>query len=715
MAEDLSCLSDQELKARFNEARISVLSGKEDEEIVCSVFALVREACYRVIGLRPYDVQVLAALVLNSGKLAEMKTGEGKTLAAVMPAIYHALGGKGVHILTFNDYLAERDAKWMGPIYRFFDLSVAFSTEKMSTEERKSAYQCDIVYATAKTIGFDYLRSTLAWEQEEILLRPFNFALVDEADALLIDEARNPLVLAGDRHETGIDLFSVSNLVGGLSAKDYQTDMYGRDVFLSEQGIMRIEKQFGLDNLFADEHHELLSAINLALQAKVLLKKDVDYIIKGGQIKLVDEFTGRIMKDRKWQHGLQMAVEAMEGLQIQPEGSVLASIPLHHFMNLYPVLAGMTATAREAAYEFDVFYGLQTMVIPSNKPCIRNDFPDLIFADRNAKLNAVLEEVRAVHNTGRPILIGTLTVKESEELSYFLAENGLNAVVLNAHNDAEEAAIIANAGMQGAITISTNMAGRGTDIIPGGRNGEQHELVISLGGLHVIGTNRHESLRIDMQLRGRAGRQGDPGSSRFIISLEDDLMLRYRLKDMLPVQYRSLKHDRAIDDPVIISRIAQAQRIIEGQMFEMRRTLNDYSSLVEKHRLYLLQQRTEILEQGNVSYPPEIKKWILYTIDRLWADHLDHASELREGIHLLRLGGEDPLRNFFRRIDLHFRELNDKLEEETVLLEARIQNGEVFPAPEKPSSTWTYLVNDNPFKNKLAINMLAGAFFGTSR
>ncbi|MFZ5941478.1 MAG: DEAD/DEAH box helicase [Bacteroidota bacterium] len=708
-------LSSAALREKLGEIRMEIHHSGISEQLVNETFALVREACHRSLGQRHYDVQVLAALVLQAGKLAEMKTGEGKTLAAVLPAVLYALEGKGVHILTFNDYLAVRDAAWMGPVYRFLGLTVAAVTEKMSPAEKKRAYACDITYATAKEVGFDYLRSNIAWEPEEIVLRPFYYAIVDEADALLIDEARNPLVLAGDQQLAGLDLAEISAQVARLSPEDYETDDYARNVFLSERGISRIEEWNGIGNLFADEHHEFLAAVNMALQARVLLKRDVDYVVKDGEVKLVDEFTGRIMKDRKWQHGLQMAVEAKEGLRVRPEGTVLASVPLHHFMRLYPRLAGMTATASESADEFMGFYRLVTVVIPPNKPCIREDLPDLIFTNRRAKMMAILGEVLRVHERGRPVLIGTLTVKESEELALFLASHGIQAVVLNALNDAEEARIIADAGAPGAVTISTNMAGRGTDILPGGSDGRMQDLVRGLGGLHVIGTNRHESLRVDNQLRGRAGRQGDPGSSRFIISFEDDLMVRYRLKSILPPPYRKMKSPMPVDDPVVQSRIAQSQRIIEGQMFEMRRTLNEYSMLIEKQRLFLLQQRDELLYGEPDASPPELKKWKLLTLDRLWAAHLDHASELKEGIHLLRLGGEDPVRNFHRKMEERFQELLSGLEDEFSRLDSQVAAGLVLPPAEKPSSTWTYLVNDNPFKNKLAINMLAGAFFGTSR
>jgi len=709
LASVYGAMPDESLKREF--AALGLQIKNEDKDVRIPAFALVREVCKRVLGQYPYDVQVLAGLVLLDGRLAEMQTGEGKTLAAVLPSAYVAMQGKGMHVLTFNDYLAQRDAEWMGPVYRFLGLSVACVYESMGEEERKTAYRCDITYAPIKVVGFDYLRSTLAWDEEQLILPPFHFAIVDEADALMIDEARNPLVLAAEEEKTAIDLYAVSNLVSGLDPGDYETDDYGRDVFLSEEGIRKIERRMGIGNLFAEEHHEFLAAVNLALQARVLLKRDVDYIINGRKVKLVDEFTGRIMKDRKWQHGLQMAVEAKEDLPLEPEGKILASLPLQHFLNLYPRISGMTATAQEAADEFMDFYGIRTVVIPPNKPLRRKDLPDLVFSTKQAKLEAIYKEVSGAQAQGRPVLIGTLSVKESEELAAFLYDRGLRARVLNAHNPAEEAAIIAEAGAPGAITISTNMAGRGTDIILGGSDGRKQDLVRSLGGLYVIGTNRHESLRIDKQLRGRAGRQGDPGTSRFIISFDDELMVRYKLRSILPPEIRNCRKEEALTEAEVLERIAQAQRIIEGQMFEMRRTLNGYSALLEKQRCFLQLRRSEIFSLEDVL----LRNCLLNKLDLLWAGHLDHAIELREGIHLLRLGGEDPLRNFQKRLDQHFRELINSLDEEEQSLKMLADSGEQLPLAEKPSSTWTYLVNDNPFKNSLAINMLAGAFFGTSR
>jgi preprotein translocase subunit SecA len=527
-------LSDSTLQAKGLELKKRA-HAEHLEELLPEVYALVKEICIRQLGLTPFDVQLLAAIALHNGKLVEMQTGEGKTLAAVFPAVLNAMTDQGVHILTFNDYLARRDAIAMGEVFKFLNLTVGYIQEKLSPQKRKEAYACHITYATAKEVGFDYLRSCIAYDPEEIVLRPFNYCIVDEADAILIDEARTPLVLAGSLVESDLDHYAIAQLIDSLSDPlDFESDENGQNVFLTESGIRKIEQGLGLPDLHAKQHFELQSAVNLALHARVLLQKDVDYIVKEDEIKLIDEFTGRIVKDRKWRNGLQTAVEAREGVTIRSEGTILNSITLQHLLHKYDRPAGMTATAQQSAREFAEFYGLSTVVIPPNKPCRRNDLPDLVFTTRKAKRQALIREIKKVHQTGQPVLIGTLSVKESEAMAQDLKKKGLPCQVLNAKNDEKEAAVIAEAGCLGAITISTNMAGRGTDIKLGGTDTTQKQAVGQLGGLYVIGTNKHESARIDRQLKGRAGRQGDAGESRFFISFQDELMERYQLREILP-------------------------------------------------------------------------------------------------------------------------------------------------------------------------------------
>lgn len=704
--------TDSTLKDDATALKQAISERRRLSDHLPKVYALVNEIFKRNLHISAYDMQLIGAIALHDGNIVEMQTGEGKTMTAVFPAVLNAMTGKGVHILTYNGYLAKRDANWMRPIYEFFGLSVSFVAEKMSNKEKIAAYTADITYGTAKDVGFDYLRSCMAYEEQELLLREFNFAIVDEADALLIDEARNPLVLAGILEKPAIDPYEIARFVAGLvTGLDYTLDEYSRNVSLTNWGIEKAERHYKLDNLFEDAHHALHSSINLALQARVLLHKDIDYVIKDSKIKLVDELTGRIIEDRKWQNGLQAAVEAKEQLPIHSEGTILGSVSVQHLMNLYPKLAGMTGTAQEASQEFAAFYNLGVVVIPSNRPCRRIDHDDRVFSTKKAKQTALIEEIKTVHNTGRPILIGTSTVKESEELQKELLRHQLKCNVLNAKNDELEADIISGAGKLNAITLSTNMAGRGTDIMLGGRDEKEKEKVIGLGGLHIIGTNRHESIRIDNQLRGRAGRQGDPGSTRFIISLEDDLMVKYKLKELLPKKFRKIDRDIALHHKAFNYSIAQAQRIISGQMYEIRHSLFNYSSFIEKQRKVILDRRKDALsDRIRLSYSKEkdtvwLKKrseYILHQYDVQWALHLDFTSRLREGVYWERIGGNDPLRVFFTKADDHFQQIIATIENNINHMFEYAETGDMLNV-KRPSSTWTYVVNDNPFKNQLGL------------
>ncbi len=723
---DWTSLSDREIKHISARLRQQARRDADSDDLLTEACCLVHEAARRTIGLFPYDVQVLAGIAMHRGKLVEMNTGEGKTLAAVFPAYLNALIGRGVHIHTFNDYLARRDAAWMGPIYSFLGLTVGCIQQGMPRVERRKAYASDITYTTAKEAGFDFLRDQLCTSAADFLHRDFHFAIVDEADSILIDEARVPLVIAGTTGKPKVDASQMAELAKGLrEGHDFETDDGRRNVYLTDLGLERIEAILGRGGLHDPENLDVLTKLNQALHAEFLIHRDIDYIVRSGKVEIVDEFTGRVVEDRHWPDGLQAAVEAKEKLALGTGGSVLGSITLQHFLALYPRLCGMTATARPSAEEFKEFYGLTVAVIPPNRPCIRRDEPDVVFTHKEAKTSALISEIERVHASGRPILVGTASVEESEELALKLETAGVSCQVLNAKNDELEAGIVARAGELGSVTISTNMAGRGTDIKLGGEEEHGRDRVMKLGGLYVIGTNRHESLRIDRQLRGRAGRQGDPGTSRFFVSLEDKLIERYGIVNLLPKKYHRLKQEAPIVDAFVHREIERGQRIIEGQNFEIRRTLWKYSSLLEKQRELIHRRRREILlydevplsllsQQAGERYAElasrlgkdrmqeVVRQITLFHLDRRWAEHLAQVSDIRESIHLVSVGGNPPINEFRKIVNAAFLGLDRKIEEDVLktfdelglskddldLDEAGIRG---------PSSTWTYLISDNTF------------------
>jgi len=723
--------SDDDLRERGRALCRRARAGEPLDALRIALFALARECARRTIGLRPFDEQVVAGLALDRGRIVEMQTGEGKTLAAVMPAALNALTGDGLHVLTFNDYLARRDAHWMGPIYQMLGLSVGFVQEGMTADDRRRAYASDITYVTAKEAGFDHLRDLLAMDAADVVHRGFHFALVDEADSLLIDEARVPLVIAGRVGRERSAAPRLATVVASLSAGlHFDTDEYGRDVELTEAGIERVEQALACGSLHDERNILLLTQLNCALHARVLLRRDVDYIVKDGRIQIVDEFTGRVVTDRHWPDGLQAALEAKEGLEARPDGRILGSMTLQRFLRGYRRLCGMTGTASDAALELRAFYGVEVLVVPAHRPVIRIDHPDVVFTHREAKEAALVTEIGCAHESGRPVLVGTLTVEESERLSERLRSAGIGCEVLNAKNDEQEARIVARAGALGAVTISTNMAGRGTDIQLGGEDQASSERVAGLGGLYVIGTNRHESRRVDLQLRGRAGRQGDAGESRFFLSLEDDLLVRYGIHNLLHGRSVPGRRDEPIDDPVISEEIARAQRIIEGQNFEIRKTLSRYSSVVENQHRVLMERRQALLHGHDVpdvwknaaperyaalvasSSKDEVecaeRTVTLFHIDRVWRDHLGFCADLREGIHLVSLGGLDPLSRFTSDVMTAFRPLEaiiDKAVLETLpLVTVGVDLGAA--GINGPSSTWTYLVNDDPFRNQVLLKLI---------
>lgn len=732
--------SDNQLKTEAIRLRQDVHQGAELTRIVGDVFGLVSEVAFRVLRMRPYDVQIIAALALYESNVIEMQTGEGKTLVATMPAFLYSLTGNGVHVHTFNDYLAKRDALWMKPVYDFLGASVGYLQEEMKQPERKEVYQRDIVYMTAKEGGFDYLRTFLVRNTRDIVQRRAGFAIIDEVDSLLIDEARIPLVIAGDFHGSKtIDLYRIAEIVGRMRrGLDFQTDQFGMNIFLTDSGIRIAEESFNCPSLFDDEFEELLVRINQSLHAHFLLRRDIDYIVNDDRIALVDEFTGRVVDNRKWPHGLQAAIEAKEKITIQPEGKIIGKSTLQHFFGMYPRICGMTGTAQPAAEEFADMYGVPVVVVPPNKPNRRIDHPDVIFPDKEMKTNAIIDEIKKVQQTGRPILVGTASIKESESIAYRLLKQGVSCRILNAKNDEEEAAIIAEAGMWGAVTISTNMAGRGTDIKLGGDAGVLRDKIIELGGLYVIGTNRFESRRIDNQLRGRSGRQGDPGEARFFISLKDDLLQKHGINQLIPKRYRNSLTLSALKKEIINREVNRAQRIIEGKNFDIRKTLWKYASFIEIQRKIVHQLRQQALDgilesivnlydkafydqliqhHGEDAVRKAEAQITMAIIDQCWADYMEDVDLIRQSIHMVTLGGLNPFREFQKRIKTDFDELLERIDQEimakmkTVTITA---DGIDFEKEGLlgPSSTWTYLVNDNPFGDRLAMMLNASGNIG---
>jgi preprotein translocase subunit SecA len=731
--EHLAAQSDSHLQKMSMVLTQEAQNGIPLDNLLVPAFALVYEAARRILSLSPFDSQLFGAIVLHQGKVAQMPTGEGKTLAAVFPAFLNGLAGKGVHILTFNDYLARRDAHWMGPIYRFLGLKAAFIEEGMSSRERRKAYQADITYLTANEAGFDFLRDTLVRCKEDQVQRGWHFALVDEADAILIDAARTPLVIASAIEDASGGARQLARIARTLKRdRDVELDEYGRNFSLSEHGARRVEALLNCGSLYAPRNMDLLTRLNCAIHAEFLFARDVDYIVRNHKIELVDEFTGRVAESRRWPDGLQAALEAKENLPQQSKGRILNTITLRHFMARYDTISGMTATAQAAEEEFKQFYNLDIVIIPPHKPCIRQDLPDRIFHTKTAKQKALLEEIVKLHNTGRPILVGTSSVAESEILAAELRRSGVHCQVLNAKNDALEAGIVARAGQLGAVTISTNMAGRGTDIRLGVSDEKEKDRVAGLGGLYVLGTNRYESRRIDDQLRGRAGRQGDPGSSCFYISLEDDLFVKYHLADLLPPKRVAVDRRGEINSRVVKREIERVQRIIDGQNLEIKKTLNKYSWLPEIQRQIIASQREAVIsEESNQTFfqsrcpdhfnrlsagphadqlPTLCRTILLHCLDDAWSRYLDCLAEIREGIHLTRLGLTDPLHAFQKLAIEMFEQLQEEMEVQMVEAFERIDPDcdDIIgrhPDLQGPASTWTYLVNDDPFEQMIGLDL----------
>jgi preprotein translocase subunit SecA len=745
----MRALADGELRASADVLRARARAGEALDDLLVDTFALVREAARRALGERPFDEQIAGGIALGclgegKGRVVEMQTGEGKTLTAVAPVLLQSLLGRGAHVLTFNDYLARRDAAWMGPIYALLGASVGHLQETMTVAERQRAYSCDVTYLTAKEAGFDLLRDGLCTASGEQVHRPFHFALVDEADSILIDEARIPLVIAGavagERAGSGRLAEVARQLTPGL---DYDTDEHRRNVFLTEAGSERAEALLGCANLFAAENTPLLAALRHALHAQHLLHRDVDYIVRRGAVEVVDELTGRVAERRQWPDGLQAAIEAKEGLRLGTDGRLLGAITLQHFLRLYPRLAGMTATAAPAADELREVYGLEVVVVPTHRPCVRVDRSPAIYTHGAARDAALADEVARAHAAGRPVLVGTASVAESERLAAHLRDAGVPCAVLNARQDEREASIVAGAGAPGAVTISTNMAGRGTDIRLGGRDGAQRERVVALGGLLVLGTTLHESTRIDRQLRGRAGRQGDPGSSQLLVALDDELLQRYGIGELLPKQLRLEPVATPIESPLVRREVLRAQRIAEGECREARQRLYRYSEMLETQRRYVAEWRQSLVageaelellaeraarrreelsvkagaERGEGVAREVERRLTLLAIDRCWSEYLTEMQDVRDEVHLVALDGREPIAEFTRTAMAAFTVLLARIEDEVVEAftgATLTTDGIDWEAVglRGPSATWTYLVNDRIFGNNVLLTLSNRASLG---
>ncbi len=648
----MQAMSDAQLRGMTDEFKRRHQSGESLDDLLPEAFAVVREGAWRVAGTKPFPVQILGGIVLHQGRIAEMKTGEGKTLTATMPAYLNAISGKGVHIVTVNDYLARFHSEWMGKIYKFLGMSVGLVLHDMEEDERQEAYNADITYATNNELGFDYLRDNMVTYRERMVQRPLNFAIVDEVDSILIDEARTPLIISGQGSKSTEIYNQADRFVRRLRVEeDYVTEEKKKVVSLTEEGTRKAEQAFNIDNLADIENNELYHHIMQALKANVLMKRDVDYVVQNGEVVIVDEFTGRLMTGRRYSEGLHQAIEAKENVKVERESRTLATITFQNYFRMYKKLSGMTGTAKTEEEEFRGIYKLDVVEIPTNKPMIRNDMNDSVYTTLRGKYNAVIEEIVRRHETGQPILVGTVSVEKSELLSDMLKRRGVKHTVLNAKFHEKEAEIVAQAGKENAVTIATNMAGRGTDILLGG-NAEflarekmrhmgyddemiedaiglaedvsdevkqaralyhklydehkaeiekAHRKVVQLGGLHIIGTERHESRRIDNQLRGRAGRQGDPGSSQFFISLEDDLMRLFGSDRITPIVQRlNLEEDQAIEYGILSKQIEGAQKRVEGRNFDIRKTVLQYDDVMNQQREIIYGQRRAVLEGNDV-------------------------------------------------------------------------------------------------------------------
>ena len=619
-----SKLGDKALREKTDEFRGRIKRGETLDDILPEAFAVVREAAKRTIGLRHHDVQLIGGIVLHRGAIAEMANGEGKTLVATLAAYLNALEGKGVHVVTVNDYLARRDREWMGPVYEFLGLSVGVLQNGMGPAERRKAYQCDITYGTNNEFGFDYLRDNMAHRVEDQVQRGFHYAIVDEIDSILIDEARTPLIISGPAEESTEIYYVIDRLVRRLKkGRDYEVDEKDHTVALTEEGVGKVEKLLGIGNIYQDPRGwQLVHHVHQAIRAHELYQRDRDYLVKDGEVVIIDEFTGRLMPGRRWSDGLHQAIEAKEGVPIKSENQTLATITLQNYFRMYKKLSGMTGTAATEAEEFLKIYGLEVVVIPTHKPCRREELEDKIYQTEKAKFKAVVEKVEELYKKERPVLVGTRSVEKSEKLSRMLREKGIPHTVLNAKYHEKEAQIVAQAGQKRAVTIATNMAGRGTDIKLG-------EGVEKLGGLFVIGTERHESRRIDNQLRGRAGRQGAPGTAQFYVSLEDELMRLFGSERISALMARlKIPEDQPIEHPWITKALERAQQKVERRNFEIRKQLLEFDDVMNQQRQIIYSERQKVLEKKNVK--EEIWEMIQDTVDSIVSSYTNEKIRPEE-------------------------------------------------------------------------------------
>lgn len=616
----ISALSDEDLAAKTTEFKERLSAGATLDDILPEAFAVVREGAKRVLGERHYDVQLMGGVVLHSGKIAEMKTGEGKTLVATLAVYLNALSGRGVHVVTVNDYLAKRDAEWMGQVYGFLGLTTGVVVHGMSTQEKRDAYAADITYGTNNEFGFDYLRDNMAGSKEEQVQRGLNFAIVDEVDSILIDEARTPLIISAPDEESTEHYKRFAAIAPQLEKDvDFTLDEKAKTVLMAEPGIEKIQRLLGISDIYESGNIVLVHHIEQALRAVALYKRDVDYVVNNGEVVIVDEFTGRLMPGRRYSEGLHQAIEAKEGVEIKRESKTMATITFQNYFRLYEKLSGMTGTAKTEEEEFWKIYGLEVVVIPTNRGIARKDMNDLIYATEHGKFAAVVQEIKERHATGQPVLVGTIAIEKSEVISNLLKVDGITHEVLNAKNHEREAEIIAQAGQKGAVTIATNMAGRGTDI-------KLDAEAKQAGGLHVIGTERHESRRIDNQLRGRSGRQGDPGSTQFFVAMDDDLMRLFgsdRIKNMM--QAMKIPEDQPLEHGMISKSLETAQKRVEGHNFDVRKRVVEYDDVMNRHRTTIYNQRQQLLEKGDVK--DEIANYIKDEIGLLIANFLPEDRE----------------------------------------------------------------------------------------
>jgi preprotein translocase subunit SecA len=731
--DEAATLSDEKLLKATGLLKLGHLAESED---ITQFLAIAREAAERSTALRPFDVQLLGALRMLAGDVIEMATGEGKTLAGAIAAAGYALAGRHVHVVTINDYLARRDAEWMGPLLEAMGLTVGWITAESTSEDRRAAYGCDVTYASVNEIGFDVLRDQLVTDVADLVSPNPDVALIDEADSVLVDEALVPLVLAGTTHRETPRL-EIIKLVGELEAgADYDTDSDNRNVHLTEAGARKVEKTLGGIDLYSEEHvGTTLTEVNVALHAHVLLQRDVHYIVRDDAVHLINASRGRIAQLQRWPDGLQAAVEAKEGIETTETGEVLDTITVQALINRYATVCGMTGTALAAGEQLRQFYKLGVSPIPPNTPNIREDESDRVYITAAAKNDAIVDHIAEVHETGQPVLVGTRDVAESEELHERLLRKGIPAVVLNAKNDAEEAKVIAEAGEFGRVTVSTQMAGRGTDIRLGGSDEADHDRVAELGGLHVVGTGRHHTERLDNQLRGRAGRQGDPGSSVFFSSWEDDVVTANLDQNKLPTQ---TDEDGRIVSAKAAGLLDHAQRVAEGRMLDVHANTWRYNQLIAQQRAIIVDRRNTLLRTATAreelaqvapqryeELSEEISEErleticrliMLYHLDRGWADHLAYLADIRESIHLRALGRQNPLDEFHRlAVDAFASLAADAIEAAQQTFETanvlEEEPGLDLSKLARPTSTWTYMVNDNPLADDtLSTLSLPGVF-----